>query len=243
MMSESISETRADVPPEKVSRKETRTQTQRSSIDIALYAAQHSLHAVAKDRRNEFSKYNYVSVDGMVSACRDALHENGLMVSRSSFSIDLATNTLVNRFVLVEPETGASRSYETPWLFFEEKGKPIDKALAGALSSSLNYFLRDLLLVVREEEGNMDRRNDKDYVPPRREDKKKHDQRTYESMADDAAPRTRLMALSLSKGDKWRNAVMARCSAELNVKVDSWEQITDDQVDRILKKFAEGNEQ
>ena len=68
-MSESTSEPKAATPPDKVSRKETRTQTPKSGIDSALFEAQRSLTAVAKDRRNEFSKYNYVSVDGMVSAC------------------------------------------------------------------------------------------------------------------------------------------------------------------------------
>ena len=39
------------------------------------------------------------------------------------------------------------------WPIIPEKGRPWDKAHAGALTSSLAYFLRDLLLMPRVEEG------------------------------------------------------------------------------------------
>lgn len=239
-MSDSTSEEKAEAPPERIGRKETRTQSPRAkTLDIALYQAQRSLTSVAKDRRNEYSKYNYVSVDGMVSACRDALHENGLMVSRSSFTVDVERNTVVNNFVLVHAESGESRSYVTPWLFYAEKARPMDKAVAGALSTSLNYFLRDLLLVVREEDGSMDQRNDENYVPPRRDERNKADHRNgSEGLVQQLPPRAQLVALHAAMGDKWRNGVMARCSHELGTTVDSWDQITDGQVDRILRKFG-----
>lgn len=239
-MSDSTSEERAESPPDRIGKKETRSQSPRQkTIDLALYQAQRSLTSVAKDRRNEYSKYNYVSVDGMVSACRDALHENGLMVSRVSFTVDVERNTVVNNFVLVHAESGESRSYVTPWLFYAEKARPLDKAVAGALSTSLNYFLRDLLLVVREEEGSMDQRNDENYVPPRRDERKKTEHRKeYEGLVEELPPRAQLAALALSKDEKWRNQVWTRCGAELGTTITSWDQINDNQVDRLLKAFA-----
>jgi hypothetical protein len=42
-----------------------------------------------------------------------------------------------------------------------EKGRPIDKAVASALTTSLGYWLRDVLLLPREDgDGSMDSRND-----------------------------------------------------------------------------------
>jgi hypothetical protein len=56
-------------------------------------------------------------------------------------------------------------SDEIAWVCVPEKGRPIDKSLAGCLTSSLNYWLRDLLLVPREDENEMDRRDDRAYEP------------------------------------------------------------------------------
>jgi hypothetical protein len=207
-------------------RKDTKAQP---SLDQGLYQAQVSLTAVAKDKRNEFSKYNYVSVDGMVSACRDALHDQGIMAARVKFEIDRETGVVTNHFQLTCAATGETRVYITPWLFFEEKGKPIDKALAGALSSSLNYFLRDLLLVVREEEGNMDRRNDKDYEP-----KRKPDVFPAAAPQDIAALREDLRKLAALKGPVWLSRVLERCAGELQREVNSLADITDGQVVRII---------
>jgi hypothetical protein len=52
----------------------------------------------------------------------------------------------------------------TKWPFAEEKGRPLDKALAGALTSSLGYWLRSLLLVPRDDEE-MDKRDDRAHDP------------------------------------------------------------------------------
>lgn len=45
-----------------------------------------------------------------------------------------------------------------------EKGRPIDKAEAGARTYALSYFLRDLLLIPRVDEGtDVDQRDDREY--------------------------------------------------------------------------------
>ena len=201
----------------------------KASIGMALYSAQCAITAVAKNSRNEFSKYNYVSADAMVSACRDALHANGLMVARTKFELELERGMLTNHFTLSMPSTGESRVDITPWLFVEKGGQPIDKALAGALSSSLNYYLRDLLLVVREEEGSMDRRNDRDHEP--RPKAKPVVLDPNESMK----ARENLRRLASVKGDKWTDAVLSRCASELQKDVQSFADISDDQVVRILR--------
>jgi len=136
---------------------------------------------------------------------------------------------VTNHFQLTCAATGETRVYITPWLFFEEKGKPIDKALAGALSSSLNYFLRDLLLVVREEEGNMDRRNDKEYEPKRKPE-------PFPPHISDDMPskREELRKLAALKGPVWVSRVLERCAGELQKEVANLGEITDSQVIRII---------
>ena len=140
------------------------------SLNGALLGAQSALKSVGKDAKNSFHGYNYTSSEGMISACRDALHANGLVVSRTSWRFDAGTGEfgmLISAFVLSFVDTNESVSAESCWFVVPEKGRPIDKALAGALTSSLNYYLRDLLLVPREEET-MDSRDDTKYEPKAR---------------------------------------------------------------------------
>ena len=140
------------------------------SLNGALLGAQSALKSVGKDAKNSFHGYNYTSSEGMISACRDALHSNGLVVSRTSWRFDAGTGEfgmLISTFVLSFVDTNESVSAESCWFVVPEKGRPIDKALAGALTSSLNYYLRDLLLVPREEET-MDSRDDTKYEPKAR---------------------------------------------------------------------------
>lgn len=140
------------------------------SLNGALLGAQSALKSVGKDAKNSFHGYNYTSSEGMISACRDALHANGLVVSRTSWRFDAGSGEfgmLISTFVLSFVDTNESVSAESCWFVVPEKGRPIDKALAGALTSSLNYYLRDLLLVPREEET-MDSRDDTKYDPKAR---------------------------------------------------------------------------
>jgi hypothetical protein len=137
------------------------------TLASALLAAQKALPSVGKDAKNSFHHYAYVSAEAMIGACRDALHGAGLTVRRAGWKYDGSTEGgIVNStFVLTHGPTGESVSDEIAWICVPEKGRPIDKAMAGALTSSLGYYLRDLLLVPREDESEMDRRDDRTYEP------------------------------------------------------------------------------
>ena len=150
-----------------MSSKKNAAQPQQDRIEVpntlagALLVAQSSIDGVGKDARNSFHKYAYTSAEGMISACREALHGAGLTLQRSGWSLSQDGMTVSSMFILRHASSGQQESYEVPWLVVVEKGKPIDKALAGALTTSLGYLLRDLLLLPREDEdGSMDRRND-----------------------------------------------------------------------------------
>ena len=141
--------------------------TDTKTLASALLAAQKALPSVGKDAKNSFHHYSYVSAEAMIGACREALHGASLTVRRAGWKFDgTPEGGIVNStFVLSHGPTGESVSDEIAWICVPEKGRPIDKAMAGALTSSLGYYLRDLLLVPREDESEMDRRDDTKYEP------------------------------------------------------------------------------
>jgi hypothetical protein len=131
------------------------------SLFAALLEAQRAIGSVGKDSRNDFHKYRYVSAEAMISACRAALSDGGLTVRRRSWELTSDGLFVVSKFEIAYALTGESTVDTVPWAIVVEKGKPADKALASALTTSLSYWLRDLLLLPREEEDAMDQRNDK----------------------------------------------------------------------------------
>ena len=144
--------------------------TQTKSLASALLAAQSSLPSVGKDSKNSFHHYNYTSSEAMIGACRAALHCAGLVLRRSGWRFEGTPEgggLVTSQFILSHPESGEAVTDEVAWLAIPEKGRPIDKALAGSLTASMGYYLRDLLLVPREDENDMDRRDDTKYEPKR----------------------------------------------------------------------------
>jgi hypothetical protein len=140
------------------------------SLSAALLEAQRLVGAVAKGSQNEYDKYAYTSSDTMIAACRDALHGAGLLFDREGWEIDrtVEPHELISLFVLEYPTTGERREYRVPWAIV---GNPkriyaVDKARAGALTTSIGYFLRDLLNVPRVDTNEMDRREDHDMEAP-----------------------------------------------------------------------------
>ena len=123
----------------------------------ALLAAQEAIQAVGKGSVNKHHDYKYTSAEDMFSACRAALHDHGLLVRRVSWSVDAASNMLKSVFEIRFPASKESETFATDWYIVESKGRPADKALGGALTTSFSYFLRDILLIPREDEAEMRR--------------------------------------------------------------------------------------
>lgn len=133
-----------------------------ANIRAALLVAQMSVDAIAKDSRNSFHNYAYVSADGMIGAARAALHVAGLVVRRSRWELSADGCTVASTFECHYPPTGETWTDAVSWPIVVEKGRPIDKAVAGALTTSFGYWLRDLLALPREDESvSMDRRDDR----------------------------------------------------------------------------------
>lgn len=128
----------------------------RKEIMQALVQAQQAVAGVEKNARNDFAGYDYVSADGMVRQLRKALLEAGLAFFRSGWHLDGAK--VVSEFVLSHPASGSHKVMRAEMPVFEAKGRPLDKAVLGALTTSLSYVLRDLLLVPRVDELEIDNR-------------------------------------------------------------------------------------
>lgn len=145
-----------------------------TTLAIALLNAQREILGVGKDAKNNFQNYDYVSAEAIVAVSRRALNAHGLTVDRE-FIVDDAQAVLPmlpilkSTFHLTHAESGGATVRTTDWFIVEGKGRPVDKALAGALTSSLAYFLRDLLLIPKQEEAeSLDRRDDRE-APSRKQ--------------------------------------------------------------------------
>lgn len=129
----------------------------------ALLKAQQSLDGVQKKSTNTYSNYDYVSAEDMVINARKALLEAGLVAGRKAWSYE--KDKVKCTFFIAHPESGEELSGDTEFPSVARKGTPEDKALATALTSSLSYFLRDILLLPRfPKNENMDYYEDSPHV-------------------------------------------------------------------------------
>jgi hypothetical protein len=122
-----------------------------SNLFKSLLSAQACMKPVEKDARNDYAKYDYVSAEKIVTDSRDSLHKNGLLFTRQNVNWD--DRTVFMTFVLFHPESGERIIDKMTWPITVGKQKPMDKAVAAALTSSLSYWLRDILAIPRVEKG------------------------------------------------------------------------------------------
>jgi hypothetical protein len=143
--------------------------TQTKSLASALLAAQQALPSVGKDSQFKGQNYGYAytSSETMIAACRAVLHGAGLVLRRAGWTFEGTPDggIVKSQFVLTHPASGESITDEVAWVAVPRGQQPIDKAMAGALTASLGYALRDLLLVPREDENEMDKQDDSKFQP------------------------------------------------------------------------------
>lgn len=133
------------------------------NLQAALMRAQKSLDGVQKTSTNKFSNYDYVSAEDMVTSARKALHNAGLVAGRKAWNYE--KDKVICTFFIAHPESGEELTGSTEFPSVPRKGTPEDKAIATALTSSLSYFLRDVLLLPRfPKNENMDYYSDGTHV-------------------------------------------------------------------------------
>ena len=142
---------------------------ERAGWCAALVSAQKQMKPVTKDSTNAFHRYQYASAEDVITAARVALNGAGLALVRSwrieSNEIGI---WLHSHFQLVfegSPMPIDLGDSSNAFPIIEDKGRPLDKALAGALTTSLAYYLRDLLLIPKQDENQVDKRDDTRHIP------------------------------------------------------------------------------
>lgn len=129
------------------SKKTTMAQT----LSRALHAAQWSAKKISKDSRNKFSNYDYCSAESLMELWTDIAGRNGLSLFPLELNIRYTPGdppTLSTTWLLSHIK-GEDRTLTMDWPIIIAKGKPMDKAIASARTSSLGYLIRDLLIAPR----------------------------------------------------------------------------------------------
>jgi hypothetical protein len=140
------------------------TEKPKTGLIAALVAAQADVKPVAKDSRNEFHRYNYASADDVIAAARAALDKHDLAVFQAGWKLDAGMVSV--HYEVQHAGTGETMGIDVNLPVIEEKGRPMDKALFGALTEGLSYFLRGLLLIPREDSSDTpSARDDSKYQP------------------------------------------------------------------------------
>ncbi len=123
--------------------------------------------AIEKDSRNQHGGYDYVSAEAMIGKTRQAMLELGLVLYRESAEIVEVAGIQVLRqdYLLVDTETDQNVGFRQDLPCPARKGMPEDKAAMAALTSGLNYAIRDLLMVSRGREDQIEAINDNGYDP------------------------------------------------------------------------------
>lgn len=126
----------------------------------ALAGAIQDASAVGKDSYNSFSKYKYASAEALLSEGRGPIAQRGLAVvpmglkeTRHGVNKGGYIEATITKRLLLIHEGGGQILIELDWPANEQKGRPLDKAVAGATTTCLAYWIRDTLLLPREEQN------------------------------------------------------------------------------------------
>lgn len=144
-------------------------------LSAALAAARDKCQTAVKDKRNEYHKFNYASADEIITVAKAALEGSGLGIipqlqELTTAGTGNATIYALNRTIFLSHSSGEFVPLHVHgWPVVPDKGRPLDKAFAVALTSSLAYLLRDLLQMPRGDESDMNTRDDRGKEAPRPE--------------------------------------------------------------------------
>jgi hypothetical protein len=129
-------------------------------IAQALATAQQQCRAAAKDRTNRYANYDYASAEAIIAEAKAALAGTGLAVVSDAPKLriqgtgNMAVYTMVRSFMLMHVSGEEMNLGQIEWpVSPDAKQRPLEKAYAIAITSSLGYFLRDLLLMPRVDQS------------------------------------------------------------------------------------------
>lgn len=192
-----------------------------AKVAAGLIVSQRRARAIYKDGKGDGISYRYAKSEDVIDEGRQALNDGGLALMQAGVELHLLDQGeqtdrsdekqereksrlrafLRIDYVLVH-ESGDAYPFEREWPCIVQKGRPLDKAEGGALTTALAYTYRDLLGIPRDDElAAMDRRNDAPDKPEKRDDVADRDTKpdnvqrdtkpANDSKADDAAPESK----------------------------------------------------
>jgi hypothetical protein len=202
----------------------------------ALIAAQKAIGSVSKDAKNTFANYDYVSAETMITQCRRALHGAGLIFSRTHWdmkSTDFGV-TVVSKYLLSHPESGESMDLMNE-MIVPPNQKQLDKAVLAALTTGLNYSLRDLLLIPRADEPEVD-----NLPEPQAKAAPAKASSMKQAPKDAEQDRALAAALNLVIGmkdnpDHYEQTLLSHAAKKYNREFSSIAQLPDDYVKRVVE--------
>lgn len=126
-----------------------------SQVHLAIKDAQVSLARVGHDRSTE--EFDYTSAEHMLTVVRPILLLHGLCVTRRAASVTVSQArsdsgclaVLSSIYSVRHIESGEVYEFSQDWLYESSYAWASDRAHAAALTMSLAYALRDLLLLPR----------------------------------------------------------------------------------------------
>ena len=150
-------------------------QDKQPALYAALSRAVASAQAVAKGSENTYSHYKYASAEALIEESRGHLSAEGIAVLPRAWAVvPLASGPVssggkagmyfadVVVTYLVTHKDGGFEVCQAATPACTDNGRPQDKAVATALTYSLGYFLRSLLLLPRvDAEHDVDQRDDR----------------------------------------------------------------------------------
>jgi len=137
------------------------------ALAAALVKAQLAAEAVGKDKANAFHKYRYASAEAMLAEGREALATCGLALFQKGWSVSPDKAMMSVQYMLIH-DSGDTLEWNAETSIIPDKGRPQDKAEAAALTYSIAYTIRGLLLLPRvDEQASVDARDDRNHEPRR----------------------------------------------------------------------------
>jgi len=145
---------------------------QQQGIAAALVEAQRHARALFKEAENQHHKYSYASAEQVIDEARKALGGAGLAfiqvgdrLNRAEARGDGVIGTAEVSYKLVH-RGGETWDFKSSMPVVVSKGRPDDKAYAAALTLTLAYTLRSLLLIPRDDQAAaIDQRDDTGFDP------------------------------------------------------------------------------
>lgn len=140
-------------------------------LSEALAQARDRCKSAAKSSKNEHYRYSYASADTVIDVASQAMEGSGLAIVPVFEELAVLGDSssaiyVLNRRMLLSHSSGEYTPLEIRgWPVIPDRGRPLDKAYAIALTSSLAYKLRDLLQMPRGTQDDVAAQDDRQTPP------------------------------------------------------------------------------